>query len=136
MKNWEKYESELKEIGTTFGVSRHSGILYECEVDIACYSCIFANEHSGKRACSIRRMEWLYSDYKEPQPKLTKEERAIIDAFDYTDYCIRRNVAGELWLYAEASQLALKKELFPFITWESNKAWSIAELKELEVECE
>ena len=131
MKNWEKYDKEVKEIGLDkFAMDKRTDMVCMCGT-ISCEDCRF---HSpALEACGISAAKWLYSDYEELKPKLTKEEKAIVDAFIYTDYKIGRDKDGRLWLYAEICQLLLKKELFPFIE-SGTREWTLQELKELEVE--
>lgn len=133
MKNWEKYEKEIKEIKelrlNDFAIERNTGKVYECD-DISCENCEF---YRSGELCGQIAAKWLYEDYEELKSTLTKEEKDFVEAFVYTDYYITRDLEGELWLYGEISQIKLRKGLFPFITWESGEAWSIAKLQELEV---
>ena len=133
MKNWEKYKETLMHTGTMFGVEDDSGEPYYCD-DINCGACIFDKDNlwHDKRLCGYSRMDWLYSDYEEPKPKLTKEERVFLDAITYPDYLIRREEEGHLFLSGYGFNILLKPEMFSFINYE--KVWRIKELKELEVE--
>ena len=141
MKNWEKFESEIRGLKTTsFGLLK-SGPLRLC-IHINCNNCEF---HSGE--CSLKRVDWLYSDYEESKPKLTERERAIVEAFNVmgTNYRIARDADDKLYIcagtpiradydgYSTWSVLLLDPNLFPFITRESGKVWSIGELMELKV---
>lgn len=58
MKNIEKYEKELKKYGVYFALTKE-GKLVSCN-GIFCASCSFYN------CCSIKRMNWLLEEYKEP----------------------------------------------------------------------
>ena len=83
----------------------------------------------------------------EVKPKLTKFERAFVEAF-YLAIWIARDENNLLFLFDEeptkfnqvwveeidSSLIEIDQCLFPFITWESGKAWSKAELLALEVE--
>lgn len=130
MKNWEKYEKEIKELGLNdFAIERNTNKVYKCG-GIGCGECKF---YRRGEPCGQKVARWLYEDYEELHPTLTKEEKDFVEAFVYTDYYITRDAKEELWLNGEIIQLKLRKELFPFITWESGKAWSIAKLQELEV---
>ena len=80
--------------------------------------------------------------------KLTREEKEYIEA----EWYIARDKDNKLFLYhihpnrneeyeewepsigSRACAIDINRTLFPFITWESGKAWSKAELMELEVE--
>ncbi len=82
------------------------------------------------------------------KPKLTREEKEYIEA----EWYIARDKDNKLFLYhihpnrneeyeewelnieARAYALDMNRTLFPFITWESGKAWSKKELLELEVQ--
>lgn len=140
MKNWEKYEEKVKEVNYKFGVIGNE--IKRCDV-IICKDCIF----SSSLQCNSERVKWLYADYEEPKLKLTKEERAIVEAFSSVNhnYHVARDATEILCIYATSpvrgecgwlscnSSLALDPNLFPFITWESKKTWSIEELMELKV---
>ena len=81
------------------------------------------------------------------KPKLTREEREYIEA----EWYIARDKDNKLFLYhihpnrneedeewepsigSRACAIDINRTLFPFITWESGKAWSKSELMELEV---
>ena len=79
-------------------------------------------------------------------PRVSKKDRAFLELF-YDPVWIAREGDGELYVFFikpykygnewfgqwhEARKL--NKEYFSFITWESEKAWKITELLELEVE--
>ena len=70
MKNIEKYEKELKKYGVYFALTKE-GKLVSCK-SIFCTSCSFYN------CCSIKRMNWLLQEYKEPI--LTDEEKEYLSA--------------------------------------------------------
>lgn len=140
MKNWEKYEMGVNLFGWDFGVTK-KGEMNNC-IKMECEDCIL-NEND---ICSKRRIEWLYKEYEEPKPKLTIDEKVIVQSFCENNYYIARDKDGLLWIYdfkpvqhnsewgsADDSVLSLNDKLFQFITWESGKSWSIAELIELEV---
>ena len=81
------------------------------------------------------------------KPKLTRQERDFLETIQ-GEIHLARGLRSTLVLskaepiktsmgfgYGRDSELfALDKKTFPFITWESGKAWSKAELMELEVE--
>lgn len=130
MKNWEKYEEELKKTGFSFAVTRNS--VATCAY-AKCSDCAF-NKRIGD--CDIHRMKWLYSDYEEPQQKLTKEEKSLIDCLPCEDYSIMRYSDGTACVFNPhpigGNEVQIRSDLFPFITEDND--WSITELKELEVE--
>ena len=85
------------------------------------------------------------------KPKLTRKERDFLEMLeDNQTYIAREDNPWGLrlfgfeptqydseWLFIDGENedggICLKYELFPFITWESGKAWSKAELMELNV---
>lgn len=91
------------------------------------------------------------------KPKITREEWEFLEAFEDCRIYIARNkreavdlrlfkkrpsqsCVGEVWfegpnidLTEDDYGIVLNSKLFPFITWESGKAWSKTELMELEV---
>ncbi len=68
MKNIEKYEKELKVLGTYFRVTRE-GLLKKCAGK--CKYCVF-----NTSGCDIKRIEWLLQECKEPI--LTDKEKAYL----------------------------------------------------------
>ena len=80
------------------------------------------------------------------KPKLTREERDFLERIK-SEFYLARDKSIDLYLssgkpYSVTGynhwrsggiNLKIDIELFPFITWESGKAWSKAELMELEV---
>ena len=82
------------------------------------------------------------------KPKLTREEKEYIEA----EWYIARDKDNKLFLYhihpnrneeyeewepsisSRTCAIDINRTLFPFITWESGKAWSKSELMELEEE--
>lgn len=141
MKNWTKYENEIKAIGLDFAVTK-DGEVKNCERE-NCGGCIF---NTGGR-CEPHRLRWLFEEWLESSLKLTKKEQAIVEAFSTNEDCyIARDKSGFLEIYRNRpmlgevswmpvmSSLPINSELFKFITWESQKPWSIEELLRLEVE--
>lgn len=134
MKNWEKYEEELKSVGTTsFGITHYDKKVLNCD-DMHCSGCIFNKDNlwGDSRLCGYDKMRWLFKDYEEPQPKLTKKEKAFVDAISNSALQIRRNREGELYLDIGIASVSLNPDMFPFI----DCGWfrSISDLKKLEVE--
>ena len=80
------------------------------------------------------------------KPKLTRKERDIVESIR-SEFWLARDKSIDLYLSSGKPypvtgynhwrsggiNLKIDIELFPFITWESGKAWSKAELMELEV---
>lgn len=134
MRNWEKYEEELKSVGTTsFGITHYDKKVLNCD-DMHCSGCIFNKDNlwGDSRLCGYDKMRWLFKDYEEPQPKLTKKEKAFVDAISNSALQIRRNREGELYLDIGIASVSLNPDMFPFI----DCGWfrSISDLKKLEVD--
>lgn len=85
------------------------------------------------------------------KPKLISKEKECLEIFR-ADIYIARDQSGNLWVYDgepiipvhsncvwgkgnvhRDEMLGIDENLFPFITWESRKAWNKEELLELEV---
>lgn len=148
MKNWEKYEKQIKENGLAHIAVTKNGKMKMCNKE--CDDCIF-NDNENTH-CSDSFLDWLY---EEATPWLTRQERDICEAFDKTfyflsDLYIARNKNNELYIYCpkpikyttewdndddlSCCEIGIRRELFQFITWEDEKPWSIADLLKLEVE--
>ena len=80
------------------------------------------------------------------KPKLTRKELDLVESIEL-EFWLSRDMSGELYLSSHKPDipkgfhhwrskgwnLKINGDVFPFITWESGKAWSKAELIELEV---
>ena len=145
MTNFEKYREEILKIserGNSFAVPRQTRVPMECDY-VSCRDCLFVSSH-----CQFEKIIWLYEEAVEPAPTLTVKERGFCEIA--RSGCIARDKNGSLWVfdvtpskvYSDATWWGsaggrckqLDGEAFPFITWESDKAWSIEELLRLEVE--
>ena len=151
MKNWEKYEEELKSVGTTsFGITHYDKKVLNCD-DMHCSGCIFNKDNlwGDSRLCGYDKMIWLFKDYEEPQPKLTKKEKAFLDGITSVFIYIVRDLDDKLALFTVepykindatwgswGSCILLNSDMFSFITWSDENPWTIKELKNLEVEDE
>ena len=91
----------------------------------------------------------MYDEALEEPPRLTAKERGFCEIIR-SGY-IARDKNGSIWLFditpakedddnitwwnsANGRCEQLNGEAFTFITWESDKAWSVGELLQLEVE--
>lgn len=144
-KNKEVFAQQLETIfnsGFQFGLNS-DGTPFECGGLYLCPKCEF---HQSMSPCSYCRKMWLNSEYDahEPKPKLSNDEYTFLKMFHDVWVRIARDKDCELYLYFDVpdrgciswkadSCIELKRSYFPFITWESGKAWSIEELLELEV---
>ena len=147
MTNLEKYVNTIINIrnqGSTdvaFAMDVKTGALRRCS-EAGCEYCKFSSRFNGKR-CEVNLVRWLFSEYQEPAPKLTKAERGFCEILQIG--YIARDKNGNLFVYdalprrsklmwSGSTWRKLDCSFYPFITWESDKAWSIEDLLELEVE--
>lgn len=142
MTNFEKYKDEILEISKTQAIAINKGrnAPEKCSNSV-CSECLL---HEG-RSCNQKAIfQWLYSEYQEPAPKLTKTEKGFCEIIK--DGYIARDKNGDLYLYNNPPYVTetdwrtdngrctrLCSKFFPFITWESNRNWSIEDLLKLEV---
>ena len=99
-----------------------------------CYNCDFYETESG---CDEQAMEWLLSEYQEPAPKLTKQEREFIECFEFKYDKAISKTAGRTYLRMAVSEHEIHSEeinsnMFPFI--KPGKQWTFEDLLKLEVE--
>lgn len=137
MTNFEKYKNEILILAkNNRGFAFRMNKITACKLS-GCENCIFTG------SCIANRIKWLYEEYQEPAPKLTKKERIFCEivrhgyiARDkdgflcvYDSFPVQRilNWFGDLWI-------KIDPDTFRFITWESGKVWSIESLLKLEVE--
>lgn len=151
MTNLEKYMNKIINIcnqdSTEVAVAMDigTGVLRRCS-EVGCERCKFSSRFNGNGRCEVNLVRWLFSEYQEPAPKLTKAEKGFCEILD--DGYIARDKNGELYLYNNPPYVTetdwrecghctkLCSNFFPFITWESGKAWRMEELLKLEVEDE
>ena len=154
MTNFEKYMNTIVSIrnqdSTDVAVAMdiRTGALKRCS-EVGCERCKFNWKYSDNRCCDNRCCEvnlirWLFSEYQEPAPKLTKAEKGFCEVVK--DGYIARDKNGDLYLYNNPPYVTetdwrecghctrLCSKFFPFITWESNRYWSIEDLFKLEAE--
>ena len=108
----------------------------------ACKDCEFKSEP----ICFLAFIDWLMSEYK-PEPVLTAREKGFVECIG--DGWITRCEKGLLrwsedepekqeekgrWLIDfDFENVTLGNNLFPFITWEDEEAWAVADLRKLKV---
>lgn len=140
MKNWEKYEDSIRQIGSDFGMM-NDGEIGPCG-RMACFKCIFTD-------CNKERINWLYSEYEPPKPKLTREEKTFLDSLHSDTLYIARNYNGRIFLhtckplkmeegeckewYSSEGVIRLNNVLFTFITYKDDAPWETGKLRRLEV---
>ncbi len=153
MLNAEKYRDEILEFISKKGTMHFSfkkdnvNKFGQC-CETNCDYCSLYSENSTKEPCTIKRIKWLLSEYKEPV-KLTKLEYEILKYIsENTKYLyITRDRCDGLFLYgmepskgdgywngkSYAGMTAFYK-LFQFVKWEDSEPTSIKDiLKNCEV---
>lgn len=145
MINGEKYRDEiLNNCNGEFGLSNR---IVKCTYE-ECASCVFSNlNNQGDRVgCSVRRIKWLLSEYKEPV-KLTEIEYYILKYVkENTEFkYLVRLKNGNLCTYFEKpfkdkqhrvwtnkenvnSRLSMFNDLFEFINWEDSEPTAIEDV--------
>ena len=154
MKNYEKLGIEntftlVKNLYSyNYAVDEHTFEFIPCPVD--CKGCALHNIACNSHAEVV---EWLQQDYVD-NFKLSMREYSFLQAFIPSlsePIYIARDNSGRLFLYThepvfisnefvnewgikEGECIHIEENLFPFITWESGKAWTLYELIKLEVD--
>lgn len=137
MKNWEKYEKEIREIGVeTVAVAKFTQKPEMCGKN-DCDYCLF------DKACEtgdfMARTNWLYSDYKEPV-FLTDDERKLCEllgkgwiardrdglVYHYSGKPIKNK---KINIWANHHDLNISKVFpqckFEFIKWKDEEPWEV-----------
>ena len=134
MTNFEKWKDEILKIANTnSALSLVEGKLAYCDNTI-CVDCEFCND----KDCGAETIKWLYSEYTEPKPKLTKRERAFCEAVcDMVDvvrrFYIGRTSVGNLYIGLDGyPKFSLDNSAFKFIKFD--ESWFVCDLLKLEVE--
>lgn len=139
MTNLEKHKKEILYIAKNnakMAVSKKSLKPQFC-IDTECTQCLFNPED-----CDTAPIEWFCQEYQDPAPKLTKKERIFCEIVRHG--YIARDKDGSLCVYDSFPDRGtfiwsggywfdIVPDIFQFITWESNKSWSIESLLKLEV---
>lgn len=150
MTNFEKYMNTIVSIcnqdSTNVAVAMNirTEVLGRCS-EVGCECCKFSSRFSGNGRCEVNLVRWLFSEYQEPAPKLTKKERAFCEIVK-DGYIARDKNRGlayhsNLPEYYDSSEywvpdfgiVKISQQYFNFITCEPGKAWSIKDLLKLEV---
>lgn len=71
MKNFEKYEEDIKKTGYKFAVNRRTKKIVKCDDRFLCCDCIFSSCNVSDP--TIQKIKWLYEEYKQ-KPILTIKE--------------------------------------------------------------
>ena len=142
MTNYEKFKREIEALGYDFGVTKTQEIFF-CPT-MECANCIF------KDSCVSSKVRWLYEEAKEIFP-ITIKEKHFLEFFKES-YYVARDGNGHLFIYnrkpvqlsgywslneygegVDDTMFSIKPDFFSFITWESDKCWSVAELLRMPV---
>lgn len=149
MKNWEKYEKQIKGNGLTHIAVTKNGKMKMCNKE--CDDCIFNNNENTH--CSDSFLDWLYEEYKGTMPTLTKDDKIVCEALslyagsetyiarDYTNLLFIhfskpvKSEEDEWWTSSsnKAMQpLAIEPRFFKFISWDDEEPWLLDDLLKLE----
>lgn len=145
MLNAEKYRDEILEFiskkGTMYFSFKKDNVnkFGQC-CETNCDYCSLYSENSTKEPCTIKRIKWLLSEYKEPV-KLTRFEHDVLKhLLEKTQYrFIVREKSDNIYIYKRKPKkgtgawdissgmqnLNLFVNLFPFIKWEDSEPTSI-----------
>lgn len=146
MTNMEFYRDKIELINNNdnSGVALLNGEPVDCTC-IECNRCEFPRT----KACSVARTIWLMEEHIE-KPKLSEVEIAFLKAWNIECW-VARDADGTLYVYSDEPHkyehgwaasdfcsVAITSRFysdvhFDFITWESNRAWSVKELLQLKV---
>nr|DAT87457.1 MAG TPA: hypothetical protein [Caudoviricetes sp.] len=145
MINAEKYRDKLlkfieeRDAGSFTFSKGKEGSFWQCG-GRPCYECGMVKERSN---CSLARLKWLLSEYKEPV-KLTELEHGILEyLLEKTQYrFIVREKSDSIYIYKRKPKKGLGAwdistgmqnlnifvNLFPFIKWEDSEPTSIQDV--------
>lgn len=148
MLNAEKYKKEISECIDEYKSARFS-ISEDCAPSFKycdatyCNDCMLSGQEGN---CSLKRMKWLLSEYKEPI-KLTKLEYDILTYILKNTECryITRNKSRSLCVHScktvkdtqygqwtavcdKVKSCEVFNNLFPFIKWEDSEPTSIQDV--------
>lgn len=147
MINGEKYRDKLlkfieeRDAGSFTFSKGEEGKFWQCG-GRPCFECGMSKERSN---CSLARIEWLLSEYKEPV-KLTELEHGILEyLLEKRQYrFVVRERTGIIYVYKSKpkkeadsweslslnNELGLFNNLFQFVQWSDEKPTSIKEVLE------
>ena len=147
MKNFEKYEKEIKKIGIC-NIAYTNGELKLCR-DANCTDCIF-NRGEGGDCNTFDITRWLYEEYQKPKIKIPLATKVILESLNDRwewiakdkDNCVvsfeNKPTKGiKIWndkkmMGRTLSRLnyTFKNDLFDFLSWEDEEPTNIRELLE------
>jgi hypothetical protein len=143
MLNAEYYKEKIKKVGLAFGFV--NGEIVPCS-ETACNECDF--QRDVVTGCSLKTVEWLISECKEPVTLTAKEKHfaeCLIDGFVARDknndlywFKVMPEKTGEAWMHKSNTRLSKINGVdmfsfnpFPFIKWEDEEPWAVSELRKL-----
>lgn len=139
MKNKEFYVEKLLNIAfdqSPVAIDKETGAPVKCD-EINCSKCLLC----GSIECATPLREWGEKEYL---IKLTEKEKSFLNMFTHNScgYIARDKDEAYLFLFSElpkrldnehiwigSSPIRIAPDLFPFITYDNNKAWSLEELR-------
>ena len=146
--NMEHFRGEIEAFisaKSNFGKSKADGTINHCHI-IGCDNCEFIEKGMS---CDTGTIKWLMSEYK-PEPVLTAREKHFVECIndgfivrDENPYRLhwfskkpRKTRCG--WTADSITQIERIRtnamfdvDMFPFITWEDEEPWSVADLRKL-----
>ena len=132
MTNFEKWKEELINL-----IANRMALV--CGKPVGCFgvSCRNCDFYRKDDNCRERAKEWLLSEYQEPAPKLTRQEREFLECFEFKYDKAISKTAGRTYLRMAVSEHEIHSEeinsnMFPFI--KPGKQWTFEDLLKLEVE--
>lgn len=134
MKNFEMYEKEIRMLDTcNLAIMKDSfeAVLCGC---LKCEYCLFEDFAT----CYKRKMDWLYSECKEPGV-LTDDERKLCELLgggwiardsngDLYYYSTEPSKGESVWAYGLGTKEVFKffpQCKFDFVKWEDEKPWEV-----------
>lgn len=148
MKNKEKFAKEIVDIackGEPFAIEKSTGVPVNCTT-LICSECLF----DGASSCRDSIKEWAESEYVE-LPVISKNDRRFLDCIGNTYKYIVRDKDGKLFVCKDVhtdghmwfsrgcvvgsdyTYISGFDVQFPMVKHISSTAWSIEDLKKLEV---
>lgn len=93
MKNWEKFEDEIKKVGLDFGITVNGNRFFECaNFGYGCNECMFgkASRWDKSLSCAEAKNHWLYNEDPKVDWKNVKVDSKVIVSLNIGDRKIKR----------------------------------------------
>lgn len=141
MKNKEFYTEELLNIAfeqSSIAIDKDTKKPVKCD-EIVCSKCLLSDSAGG---CVTPLRNWGEEEFTF---ELSEKEKAFLNMFAYPShgYIARNKNKAYLYLFSKQpvrseteekwigpSPIRISPDLFPFITYDSNRSWSLEELEE------